>query len=96
MCEDQIVGLATCTGERGAAELRSLYVVPEAWGSGVAGALHETALAWMKQRAEEAFLWVAVENARPRGFYEREGWEADGETRASSLGPAELRYRITF
>jgi GNAT superfamily N-acetyltransferase len=93
---DRIVGLATCTREQETAELRNLYVVPEAWGSGVASALHETALEWMKQRAEEAFLWVAVENARARRFYEREGWDADGAIRASSLGPRELRYRMTF
>jgi GNAT superfamily N-acetyltransferase len=93
---DRIIGLAACTREQETAELRSLYVVPDAWGSGVASALHETALEWMKRRADEAFLWVAVENARARRFYEREGWGADGEIRESSLGPPELRYRMTF
>jgi GNAT superfamily N-acetyltransferase len=92
----RIVGLAACTREQETAELRNLYVVPEAWGSGVGAALLQTAVAWMKQLAAEAFLWVAVENARARRFYEREGWKADGEIRASSLGPRELRYRITF
>jgi ribosomal protein S18 acetylase RimI-like enzyme len=63
-------------------------------GSGVAQALMETGLAAMRERgATEAVLWVVEANARARRFYEREGWTADGETRASPLGPTELRYR---
>jgi GNAT superfamily N-acetyltransferase len=94
--EGTIVGLAACVREEGTAELRSLYVVPEAWGSGVAAALHETALEWMRSRAGEAILWVGEANGRARRFYEREGWTGDGERRASSLGMPELRYRLTF
>jgi MFS family permease/GNAT superfamily N-acetyltransferase len=91
-----ILGLAACKRERGPVELRNLYVVPKAWGSGVAKALHETALNWMRARAGEAVLWVGEANGRARRFYEREGWTEDGETRESPLGPRELRYRITF
>jgi GNAT superfamily N-acetyltransferase len=86
--------VATCEADTG--ELRDLYVVPQAWGTGVAGALHETALDWMRERAPEAILWVGEANARARRFYEREGWGADGETRESPLGPRELRYRLTL
>jgi GNAT superfamily N-acetyltransferase len=91
-----IVGLAVCSREAGTAELRNLYVVPEAWGSGVAAALHGTALDWMRARAGEAVLWVGEANGRARRFYEREGWRVDGKRRDSSLGPPELRYRLTF
>jgi MFS family permease len=92
-----IVGLAACKRQRCTAELRNLYVVPEAWGSGVATALHETALDWMRARADEAMLWVGEANGRARRFYEREGWKADGMSRASTLGGLpEVRYRITF
>jgi GNAT superfamily N-acetyltransferase len=94
--EGKIVGLAVCSRAAGIAELRDLYVVPEAWGSGVARALHGAALDWMRPRADEAMLWVGEGNARARRFYEREGWRADGETRESPLGPRELRYRLTF
>jgi GNAT superfamily N-acetyltransferase len=94
--ESTIVGLAVCACEEGTAELRDLYVRPETWGSGVAKALHATALDWMRPRADEAILWVGEGNARARRFYEREGWKADGETRESPLGPRELRYRLTF
>jgi len=91
-----IVGLAVCRRADEEAELRDLYVVPTSWGSGVARALHETAVDWMREGAKSAVLWVGEANGRARRFYEREGWTTDGETRESPLGPRELRYRITF
>jgi GNAT superfamily N-acetyltransferase len=85
-----ILGMATAVD----AELRDLYVVPEAWGTGVAQELMRTALDWIAGRdAHEAILWVGEANRRARRFYEREGWTADGETRTSPLGPLEVRYR---
>jgi len=89
-----IVGVATCVRSGDAGELRSLYVVPEAWGAGVAGELMQAALEALRERgAREAFLWVVEANGRARRFYEREGWSADGERRESDLGPPEIRYR---
>jgi GNAT superfamily N-acetyltransferase len=93
-CAGTIVGVATCVRDGATCELRSLYVVPEAWGTGVARQLMEAALAAMRGRgAGEATLWVVDANARARRFYEREGWRLDGETRTSPLGPREVRYR---
>jgi GNAT superfamily N-acetyltransferase len=91
----EIVGMATCRCEGATSELRALYVVPAAWGSGVAMPLMKAALTAMRERgATEAFLWVVEANARARRFYEREGWTADGTTRATELGPGEVRYVI--
>lgn len=88
-----IVGMATAHDD----ELRSLYVAPVAWGTGVAQELMGAALEWMAGRGvREAFLWVGEENRRARRFYEREGWTADGETRTSSVGPLESRYRLSL
>lgn len=88
--EGVIVGMAIASD----AELRDLYVVPAAWGTGVAAELMGAALAWIAARgAQEALLWVGEENLRARRFYEREGWTAEGGTRTSPLGPVELRYR---
>jgi GNAT superfamily N-acetyltransferase len=88
--EGAIVGTAVAVD----VELRDLYVVPAAWGTGVAGALMQAALGWIASRgADDAVLWVGEANLRARRFYEREGWAADGETRASPLGPLEVRYR---
>ena len=86
----EVVGIAVAAE----AELRDLYVVPAAWGAGVAGELMEAALEWIGARgADEAVLWVGEGNARARRFYEREGWAPDGETRTSPLGPPEVHYR---
>ena len=88
--DGEIVGMATALGD----ELRDLYVVPAAWGTGVGAELLGAALDWIAARgAQEALLWVGDENLRARRFYEREGWAADGGTRTSPLGPVELRYR---
>jgi GNAT superfamily N-acetyltransferase len=89
--DGEIVGVAV----RVSSELRSLYVVPEAWGTGVAGALMDAALdAIREDGATEATLWVVEANPRARRYYEREGWESTGETRESELGPPELQYRL--
>ena len=95
---EEIVGLAVCRREGAEAiELRDLYVVPSAWGSGVAKALMDTALEAMREAGvREALLWVGEENSRARRFYEREGWTADGASRASQLGPIEVRYRLAL
>jgi GNAT superfamily N-acetyltransferase len=89
--EGKIVGEAIRVGS----ELRDLYVVPEAWGTGAGPALMDEVLAEIRASgATEATLWVVEANGRARRFYEREGWEPTGETRATPLGPAELQYAL--
>lgn len=89
--DGEIVGVAVRAGS----ELRSLYVVPDAWGTGAATALMDAALdAIRADDHTEASLWVVDVNPRARRFYEREGWEPTGETKASELGPPELQYRL--
>jgi GNAT superfamily N-acetyltransferase len=89
--DGEIAGVAVGLG----AELRALYVVPEAWGGGAANALMEAVLGAIGSGgAQEATLWVVEDNPRARRFYEREGWEPTGETRVTPAGPAELQYRL--
>ena len=77
----------------GSGEVRDLYVVPDAWGTGVASTLLHALAEWLTQRgASRASLWVAADNARARRFYEREGWRLADEERGSPLGPSEVRY----
>ena len=71
--------------------LDGLYVVPEAWGSGVADALHDAGLDHLRSRGEtRCRLWVLEHNARARRFYERRGWELDGTTRVVPFPPNPL------
>ncbi len=89
--EGKILGVAVRAGS----ELKDLYVVPAAWGSGTAKALMDAVLADSRADAvREVVLWVGEANSRARRFYEREGWTPSGETRASVLGPVEVQYRL--
>jgi len=53
-----------------------LYVVPAAWGCGVAHALTEAAVDLVRAAGREA-VWLSVleVHARARHFYEKEGWQ---------------------
>jgi GNAT superfamily N-acetyltransferase len=68
--------------------LDGLYVLPEWWSRGVGQSLHDEVLA--RQRADggtRCHLWVLEENARARRFYERLGWQENGETRVVPFPP---------
>jgi GNAT superfamily N-acetyltransferase len=61
-----------------AAELKSLFVRPLWFGTGLADRLHEAFVAAASERAyRQAWLSTPAENARARRFYERRGWRAD-------------------
>ena len=64
-----------------------LYVVPLAWGTGVAAALVAVSLAEAR-RAGRGSVWLEVveAQARARRFYEREGGRLDEPIPPSSNG----------
>ncbi len=75
--DGRIVGFAAVKPEAG--ELDLLHVHPDAWGTGVAGLLHDTALAHLKAAGHtHAFLYTEERNHRALAFYRRLGWEPDG------------------
>lgn len=67
--------------------VEALYVVPDAWGTGLAdelyGCISEVA-------GSPATLWVLEANERGRRFWERRGWRATGARDES--GEPELQY----
>ena len=66
--------------EAGIGELFSIYVLPEAWGTGLATALIEAGEEELRARGlTSAKLNVLADNPRARRFYERQGW-VRGET----------------
>jgi GNAT superfamily N-acetyltransferase len=68
--------------------LRTLYVVPERWRSGVGTALHDLAVERLRVRGNaEAKLWTLEENWSGRLFYEKRGWSLNGETRVVPFPP---------
>jgi GNAT superfamily N-acetyltransferase len=71
--------------------LHRLYVRPAEWGSGVAGVLHDDALAVLREDGSTAVsLWVLADNARARRFYERRGWRLNGDERTVPFPPFPL------
>jgi GNAT superfamily N-acetyltransferase len=79
--DGQVVGVAGVDGEW----LAGFYVLPEWWGTGVADELHDAAVALGART-----LWCLEENARARRFYEKRGWEPNGETRIVEYPPHPL------
>ena len=78
------VGSVSVSGEF----LNALYVAPEQWRGGVASALHDRALERLRAREiEVAKLWTLEENWDARRYYERRGWELNGETRVVPFEP---------
>lgn len=74
--DDEIIGVAYgIPGER--TELRNLYLLKGASGSGVAQRL----LNGVIHPGEPAMLWVADFNDRAKAFYTKLGFTFDGETK---------------
>jgi ribosomal protein S18 acetylase RimI-like enzyme len=94
----QVAGVAAAGPSRqpgdDEAELYALYVEPDAWGTGHGAALDAAAREHLcEQGFATATLWVLEANERARRFYERRGWQADGERR-DHLGSTTMRYRV--
>jgi len=93
--EDQPVGAALVTK----GWLQGLYVVPELWGTGLAGTLHDQALDEVRAlRSKSCRLWVLEDNMRARRFYERRGWRENGESRVVEFppNPLDIGYSLDF
>jgi len=76
--------------------LRTLYVVPDHWRTGVGSALHDHGLGRLKELGfSEARLWTLTDNAQAQRFYERRGWTTTGATRVVPFppNPSDIEYR---
>ncbi|MFW5472854.1 GNAT family N-acetyltransferase [Knoellia sp. CPCC 206450] len=78
--DGRVVGVVRFTASDDRLAVHSLYVAPQAQGSGVGGRLLDAADA-AAGRVAGADLWVLSDNARARGFYASRGWLPDGGTR---------------
>lgn len=73
-------------------ELNTIYLLPSAWGTGVAGRLLEAALS--PDRCY--FLWVFQDNLRAQAFYRKAGFEPDGTSKQITIETTtltEIRFR---
>ena len=79
--------------------LDGLYGVPELWGGGLAGSLHDRSLELVRGLGSDSCrLWVLEDNIRARRFYERRGWRDNGETRVVPYppNPLDVGYTLDF
>ena len=78
-------------------EIKAIYVIPEAWGTGLGKRLMASALGRLAAAGyAQATTWVLDTNARARRFYENGGWAQDGGARPGHGGDVpvqEVRYR---
>jgi GNAT superfamily N-acetyltransferase len=77
--------------------LEAMYVLPAAWGRGLADQLHAAALDQLRAHgAMRGRLWVLELNGRARRFYERHGWQPDGTSREVEFPPhpTDLGYAL--
>jgi RimJ/RimL family protein N-acetyltransferase len=69
--------------------LVSMWVGPEARGTGAAGALIDASLAWTREAGHSALvLGVVEENERARRLYERYGFTPNGHTEPLRSNPS--------
>jgi RimJ/RimL family protein N-acetyltransferase len=96
-----LVGFATvgpardADSRRAEREIYSIYLIAEAWGSGVARELIRTVVDESGARTPLS-LWVLSDNERARRFHRRHGFTPDGAQKTRPLGGADLvevRYR---
>ncbi len=77
-------------------EVRSFFVRPSAWGTGVGRALMAAALQGLSELGfAHATLWSFTANDRANGFYEVHGFGRDGGERTEDAWGhiPEVRYR---
>lgn len=79
-------------------EVRTMFVRPSGWGSGVAGDLLARVLEALGKTAEEATVWSFVANERANAFYEKHGFRRDGGRRREEVWAYvdQVRYRVTL
>lgn len=73
-------------------ELNTIYLLPAAWGTGVAGQLLQATLT--EERAY--FLWVLADNPRAQAFYRKAGFVPDGTSKPITIETTtltEIRFR---
>jgi RimJ/RimL family protein N-acetyltransferase len=86
VCTDE-VGHINGFAARRHDELLHFGTAVTAWGSGLAGALHDALIDTYPRALDRIWLRVFEENHRARRFWERKGWAATGRTSRSEFAP---------
>lgn len=85
-----VAGFAASRGD----ELLHFGTAVETWGTGLASEAHDELVGFLARRGTaRAFLWVFMDNARARRFYERRGWHEVAESKRSTFPPHAVLLR---
>ena len=80
------------------AELHTIYIDADRYGTGLGRRLAATALEHLRSEGfAEVVLWVLEQNERGRRFYEAGGWAPDGARASDCWGATSVprvRYRV--
>lgn len=92
-----LVHAAAFTSWDDSGRLRHLAVHPEHWGTGLARAGVELAVAGIRASGRAPTLWVLVDNRRARGLYDHLGWEPTGREQRAEWPPypTEVELRLS-
>lgn len=94
------VGPGPVEGDLEVGEVYAIYVAPASMGRGIGSVMMEAGLTALRNQGfTEARLWVLTSNEKARGFYERIGWQATGQTKVDTSGGQafhETRYRVAL
>ena len=79
-------------------EMVSLYLLPAYFGKGYAQPLFDCALsALVQQGFAHSYLWVLAQNERAQRFYEKNGFQKNGDADTITIAGKELvEVRYTF
>lgn len=79
-------------GFDGWAEIVSVYLQPEYYGTGIAEPLFRSAeQALMQEGYRDVYLWVLEKNARAQRFYEKQGLSPNGDSIDTIFGDTRLK-----
>ena len=80
---------------QGWGEIVTMYLLPEYFGRGYGQPLFECVVSALAEKGfEKIYLWVLDENTRARCFYEKNGFEKNGDIEIVEVGGKNLRnYR---
>ncbi len=86
------IGGARDQAMAGWGEIFSFYLLPEYFGAGYAYPLLQSVLqALTKAGYSNIYLWVLEDNMRARSFYEKNGFNSNGDTTTLNIGGKELK-----
>lgn len=103
--DGEVVGTVTFgkprdVAEDGLAEIYSIYVLPEHWGTGQGSALFRAVIDTAKAQGYPGlYVWTLEGNARAKAFYEHMGMTATGDTREFEIAGSylpEVQYQMMW